>query len=236
MSADEARATRRQQLVDAVHLLGALGYGQGLAGYVSARDPHRDGCYWVNPLGVDFRRLRGDDLLLVGPAGTVVEGHGELNPSVDPLHGELHRARPDLVAFAHTHSPLGKAWSALGRPLDPITQDSCVLFERHAVYEEFGGPVTDRQEGKRIAAVLGDRMAVILRSHGFLTGGRTVAEAAWLHVVMERAAEVQLRAEAAGEPHVIPDRVARATARMLSEVAYADTQFWNLYTNVCTRP
>ncbi|MGI5467374.1 class II aldolase/adducin family protein [Streptomyces sp. CA-132043] len=235
MSTYDARDTCRQQLVDAIHLLGALGYGHGLAGYMSARDPQRDDCYWVNPLGVDFRRLRVDDLLLIGPDGEVVDGQGELNPSVDPLHGELHRARPDLAAFTHTHSPLGKAWSALGRPLAPITQDSCALFERHALYAEFGGPVTDRTEGKQIATVLGDRMAVILRNHGFLTGGRTIAEAAWLHVVMERAAEVQLLAEGAGEPYVIPDDIARATARMLSKVEYANAQFRNLYATTCTR-
>jgi ribulose-5-phosphate 4-epimerase/fuculose-1-phosphate aldolase len=142
-----ARDACRTRLVQAVRLLGALGFGHGLAGYFSAVDPERPDCYWVNPLGVDFRSLRPDDLLLVAPDGSVREGHGVLNPSVDPLHGELHRARPDLAAFAHTHSPGGKAWSVLGRSLDPITQDACVLFERHSVYAEFGGPVTDRDEG-----------------------------------------------------------------------------------------
>ncbi|EDY47723.1 class II aldolase/adducin domain-containing protein [Streptomyces clavuligerus] len=160
--------------------------------------------------------------------GRVAEGHGTLNPSVDALHGELHRARPDLTAFAHTHSRLGKAWSTLGRPLDPITQDACLLFGRHSVYPRFGGPVTDRDEGKEIAQTLGDGSAVILQSHGWVTGGRSIGEAAWLHVAMERAADVQLLAESVGTPHRIPDAIARETGAMLSKQEYADRQFLNL--------
>lgn len=226
-SPDQLRFVR-QRLVTAIRLFGAQGFGHGLAGYFSTTDPQRRDPYWVNPLGVDFTQVRVDDLLLIDPEGRVVEGHGTVNPSVDALHGELHRARPDLTAFAHTHSRLGKAWSTLGRPLDPITQDACLLFERHEVYPRFGGPVTDRQEGKEIAAALGNGSAVILQSHGFLTGGRSIAEAAWLHVAMERAADVQLLAEAVGTPHRIPAGVARQTGAMLGKLEYAERQFDNL--------
>ncbi|BAU83371.1 class II aldolase/adducin domain-containing protein [Streptomyces laurentii] len=218
----------KDRLVAGIRLFGALGYGHGLAGYFSAADPRRPGHYWVNPLGVDFTEVRADDLLLVDPLGEVREGPGTLNPSVDALHGELHRARPDLTAFAHTHSRLGKAWSTLGRRLDPITQDACLLFGRHEVYERFGGPVTDRQEGKEIARTLGGGSAVVLQSHGWVTGGRSVAEAAWLHVAMERAADVQILAESVGTPRRIPEDVARATGAMLSRLEYAERQFTNL--------
>ncbi|MER8044485.1 class II aldolase/adducin family protein [Streptomyces sp. NPDC094032] len=218
----------RRPLVTALRTLGALGFSHGLAGYFSAVDPRRPDHYWVNPLGPDFTQIRVEDLLLVGPAGQVVSGDGTVNPSVDALHGELHRARPDLTAFVHTHSRYGKAWSTLARPLDAITQDACLLYGRHAVFDDFGGPVTDRQEGKAIAATLGEGVGVILPSHGFVTGGRSVAEAAWLHVAMERAAEVQLLAEAAGTPRIIPDDVARATGDMLGRQEYTERAFLNL--------
>lgn len=218
----------RRGLVTALRTLGALGFSHGLAGYFSAVDPRRPDHYWVNALGVDFTQTQVEDLLLVGPEGQVVSGQGTLNPSVDALHGELHRARPDMTAFVHTHSRYGKAWSTLARPLDAITQDACLLYGKHAVFEDFGGPVTDRQEGRAIAAALGTGVGVILPSHGFVTGGRSVAEAAWLHVAMERAAEVQILAEAVGTPRVIPDDVARATGDMLGQQKYTERAFLNL--------
>ncbi|WP_320775600.1 class II aldolase/adducin family protein [Streptomyces sp. CRN 30] len=223
------REERKQELVEALALFAVLGYSEGIAGHVSVSDPVRPDHYWVNPFGPDFQRVRPRDLLLVGPDGRVRSGRGALNPSVDPLHGELHRARPDLTAFAHTHSRCGKAWSALGRPLDPITQDACALYGRHHVYEQYDGLVNDRQEGKAVAAALGSGSAVILRNHGFLTGGRSVAEAVWLFVVMERAAEVQLLAEAAGTPVVVPHDVAAPTSEVLAGLEYAEVQYRNLY-------
>ncbi|MFD0306387.1 class II aldolase/adducin family protein [Streptomyces sp. NPDC127119] len=219
----------KQELVEAIHLFAALGYSEGIAGHISVTDPGRPGHYWVNPFGLDFDRVRPKDLLLIDPDGRVGSGRGALNPSVDPLHGELHRARPDLTAFAHTHSLYGKAWSALGRVLDPITQDACALYGRHHVYEQFDGLVNDRQEGKAVAATLGSGTAVILQNHGFLTGGRSVAEAAWLFVVMERAAKVQLLAEATGKPVVIPHHVAEPTAATLAGLEYAELQYRNLF-------
>jgi ribulose-5-phosphate 4-epimerase/fuculose-1-phosphate aldolase len=231
------RAALKDELVEAIQLFARMGYGEGIAGHISVRDPDGPDCYWVNPFGLDFHEVRVRDLLLVGPQGVVLSGRGALNPSVDPLHGELHRSRPDLAAFAHTHSLYGKAWSALGRPLDPITQDACALYGRHAVYGRYDGLVNDRQEGKEVVATLGNGTAVILQNHGFLTGGRSIAEAAWLFVVMERAAQVQLLAEAAGKPILIPHEVAEPAAATLSGLEYAELQFRNLHrSTVGARP
>ena len=229
----QSREDCRHALVGAIRLFAALGYGDGIAGHISVRDPHEADCYWVNPFGLDFHQVTVRDLLLVGPAGTVLVGTGKLNPSVDPLHGELHRNRPDLAAFAHTHSLYGKTWSALGRLLDPITQDACVLYRRHGLYAQFRGLVDDRREGKEVVEAMGGGTAVILQNHGFLTGGRSIAEAAWLFVVMERAAQAQLLAEAAGPPMVIPPEVAEVTGQALSPQEYADLQFRNLYETTC---
>ncbi|MFJ3671354.1 class II aldolase/adducin family protein [Streptomyces sp. NPDC090106] len=230
--ADEAAVRTeelKQELVEAIRLFAVLGYSEGIAGHISVGDPGRPGHYWVNPFGLDFHQVRPKDLLLIDPDGEVSRGRGALNPAVDPLHGELHRARPDLTAFAHTHSPCGKAWSALGRVLDPITQDACALYGRHHVYARYDGLVNDRQEGKAVAATLGSGSAVILQNHGFITGGRSVAEAAWLFVTMERAAQVQLLAEAAGKPVVVPHEVAEPTAATLAGLEYAELQYRNLY-------
>ena len=98
----------------------------------------------------------------------------------------MHAARPDVIAAAHSHSLHGKAWSSLGRLLDPITQDACAFFEDHALFDDFTGVVLDLEEGKRIGAALGNNKAVILRNHGLLTVGHSVDAAVWSFITMER--------------------------------------------------
>ena len=118
---------------------------------------------------------------------------------------------PDVVAAAHSHSLYGKAWSSLGRLLDPITQDACGFFEDHALFDDYTGVVLDVEEGKRIGVALGDNKAVILRNHGLLTVGHSVDAAVWSFITMERSCQAQLLAEAAGTPVLIDADMARKT-------------------------
>jgi ribulose-5-phosphate 4-epimerase/fuculose-1-phosphate aldolase len=123
----------------------------------------------------------------------------------------VHEARPDVVAAANAHSLHGKAWSSLGRLLDPLTQDACAFYGDHSLFDDYTGVVLDTEEGKRIAHALGDNKAVILRNHGLLTTGHSVDEAAWTFITMERTCQAQLLAEAAGAPVHIPDEMAALT-------------------------
>ena len=94
----------------------------------------------------------------------------------------------------------GKAWSSLGRLLDPITQDACAFYEDHALFDDYTGVVYETSEGDRIAQALGNSKAVILRNHGLLTVGKTIDEAVWWFITMDRSCHAQLLAEAAGKP------------------------------------
>jgi ribulose-5-phosphate 4-epimerase/fuculose-1-phosphate aldolase len=123
----------------------------------------------------------------------------------------VHAARPDVIAAAHSHSLHGKAWSSLGRLLDPLTQDACAFFEDHALFDDFTGVVLAREEGKRITEALGATKAVILRNHGLLTVGHCVDAAVWSFITMERTCQAQLLAEAAGTPILIDPDTARMT-------------------------
>ena len=106
----------------------------------------------------------------------------------------------------------GKAWSCLGRHLDPLTQDACAFFEDHDIYDDYQGVVTDSSEGDQIAVALGDKKAAILMNHGLLTVGHSVEEAAWWFITMERSCQAQMAAEATGTKlHMISDEVARKT-------------------------
>jgi ribulose-5-phosphate 4-epimerase/fuculose-1-phosphate aldolase len=123
----------------------------------------------------------------------------------------VHAARPDVIAAAHSHSMHGKAWSSLGRLLDPITQDACAFYEDHAVFDDYTGVVYETSEGDRIAQALGSRKAVILRNHGLLTVGKSVEEAVWWFITMDRSCQAQLLAEAAGKPTQIEHEAALLT-------------------------
>jgi ribulose-5-phosphate 4-epimerase/fuculose-1-phosphate aldolase len=226
---DEERLHRRQRLAAAFRVFADHGFDEGVAGHITARDPIHADHFWVNPWGVHFGQIRVSDLLRVDEAGRVVEGQGRVNPAAFAIHAQIHRARPDVVAAAHSHSTHGVAWSTLGRRLAPISQDACAFFEDHDVYDDYTGVVLEADEGKRIAHRLGEGKAVVLRNHGLLTVGHTVDEAAWWFVAMERCCQVQLLAEAAGTPVRIGDDDARATRAAIGSHDIGRFSFRPLY-------
>ncbi len=197
---EEERTYRKQRLAAGFRLFARFGFDEGVAGHITARDPEREDHFWVNPFGMHFAHVRASDLVLVNGNGDVVQGTSPVNRAAFAIHSRVHAARPDVVAAAHAHSMYGKAWAALGRLLDPITQDSCAFFEDHGLFDDYTGVVLATDEGDRIAKALGHRKAVILRNHGLLTTGHTVDEAVWWFITMDRSCQAQLLAEAAGKP------------------------------------
>ncbi len=210
-SLKDERRYLKERLAAAFRLFGRFGFSEGVAGHITARDPEHTDCFWVNPFGMPFSHIRASDLLLVSHTGEVLQGGYAVNQAAFAIHSALHMARPDIVSAAHSHSVYGRAWSSLGRLLDPLTQDSCIFYNNHVLFDDYTGVVNDPEEGKRIAYTLGDRSAAILRNHGLLTVGHSVDEATWLFVTMERTCQAQLLAEAAGDPILIDAETAAAT-------------------------
>src|SRR5579862_3216182 len=155
------RLFRKQRLAAALRLFSKFGFDEGVAGHITARDPENLDHFWVNPFGMHFGHVRQSDLILVNAQGDVVEGRYPVNTAAFAIHSEVHAARPDVVAAAHAHSVHGKAWSSLGRLLDPITQDACAFYEDHALFNDYTGVVYETSEGDRIAQALGKCKAVI---------------------------------------------------------------------------
>lgn len=213
-TADEERTYRKQHLAAAFRVFGRLGFSEGTAGHITARDPELTDHFWVNPYGKHFSHIKVSDLLLVDSTGTVVHGERPVNAAAFAIHSEIHAARPDVVSAAHAHSPYGKAWSSLGRLLEPINQDVCSFYDDHALFDEFTGVVLESGEGERIAKTLGPAKAIILQNHGLLSVGRTVDEAAWWFIKMERSCQSQILAESAGKPILIDPDVAAQTRRL----------------------
>ncbi|MGZ4675646.1 MAG: class II aldolase/adducin family protein [Acidimicrobiia bacterium] len=228
-SIEQERLHRKQRLAATFRLFGKFGFDEGVAGHVTARDPEQLDHFWVNPFGKSFKQICVSDLILVNDHGDVVEGDRPVNAAAFAIHSQVHAARPDVIAAAHTHSLHGKAWSALGRLLDPITQDACAFYGDHGLFDDFTGVVLDVEEGRRIGAALGDAKAVILRNHGLLTVGHSVEEAAWWFVTMERSCQAQLLAEAAGTPVLIAPEMADRTARQVGSHAAGVFSFQPLW-------
>ncbi|MFF4174610.1 class II aldolase/adducin family protein [Streptomyces sp. NPDC001750] len=231
-SVREERAHRKERLAGALRLFGEYGYEDGVSGHLTARDPEFADCFWVNPFGAPFDGITADELILVNGDGQVVEGQHHVNQAAFAVHAQVHRARPDVVAVAHTHSVHGRALSALGELVEPITQEACAFYEDHALYDAYTGVVVDAEEGRRIAAALGGRKAIVLRNHGLLTVGGTVDAAAWWFISLERCCQVQLAARAAGKPVSIGHRDAVATRERLGGDLVAWTNYQPLWRRI----
>ena len=209
------RTARKEQLAGAFRVLGKLGFENGTAGHAAVRDPENPEWFWTNAFGTPFRRITADSLLLVNEDGQVVQGEGIVNRAAYAIHSRVHAARPDVNASVHMHPTAGLAWAALGRELAPITQDACAFYQDHVVYDAYKGPVLDLDEGESIGRARGPAKAMILQNHGLLTVGQTIDEAAWWMVRLDRCCQVQLLAEAAGEPVRIPHELALDSERQI---------------------
>ena len=197
-SADE-REHRKQRLAAAFRLFGKFGFGEGVAGHITARDPEEPHHFWVNPYGMSFHLIRASDLICVDASGSVVRGDRPVNKAAFAIHGGLHVNSPDVIAAAHAHSPYGKALSSLRCMVEPLTQDACTFYQDHVRFQG-NVVVLDFEEGKQIGTAMNGAKAAILNNHGLLTVGQTVDEAAWWFITMERTCQAQLAAMAAGVP------------------------------------
>jgi len=210
---EEERLHRKQKLAGALRIFGRFGFGEGVAGHITVRDPEFPDHFWVNPFGLSFRHMRVRDLILVNHSGDVVYGAQPVNRAAFVIHSAIHSARPDVIAAAHSHSPYGKSFSSLGIPLAPLTQDACIFYGDHKVITEQGGAVVfDVEAGKEMAAAFPEGKAAIHQNHGLFTVGQTVDEAAFWFVSMERSCQAQLMAMAAGTPKEIRAEYAEYTA------------------------
>ena len=191
----------RELLTHCAWILSDEDHESGLAGQLTARGP-RDNCYWTLPLGLAFGEATPDSWLLIDNDMHVLEGAGshgirEPNPATR-FHLWVYRSRPDVNAIVHTHPPAASALAAAKVPLVVAHMDGTPLFEDTVFLPEWPGLPTADREGELISASLGQAHALLLAHHGLLTAGRSVQEACFLAVFMERMARLQINAAAVG--------------------------------------
>src|SRR6059058_3423683 len=117
-SPEEERQHRKQRLAAGFRLFAKFGFEEGVAGHITARDPIEPDTFWVNPFGVPFAHVSVSSLIRVDHHGEVVEGDYHVNEAAFCIPSQVHAARPDGVAAAHSHSTYGRAQSTLGALLE----------------------------------------------------------------------------------------------------------------------
>ncbi|AET93596.1 putative L-fuculose-phosphate aldolase (fucA) (plasmid) [Burkholderia sp. YI23] len=208
----EERQHRKERLVAACRAFALHNLDYGFAGHLTVRDPEFPELYWTNPMAVHFSQVKLSNLILANHAGKVVEGEYALNRAGFVLHAAVHDANPDIVAMCHAHTVYGTAFAALGRPLDPITQDAAAFFEDHVVIKDEAGAVAvEEKAGLSVADYFKNVKAAIHQNHGLLTVSRhSIEAAAFWFIALERCCQQQLLVEATGiKPIMVPEHSSR---------------------------
>jgi len=182
--------------------------------HISARVPGTQDQFLLNPYGLMFDEITASNLVKIDLEGRLLEeGEYRVNAAGFTIHSAIHAARPDVVSVLHTHTRAGMAVSCQKQGLLPLNQIALQFYNRLA-YHDYEGIALDHDERPRLVRSLGDKRSLILRNHGLLTAGRTIAEAFSLMFYLERACEIQVAAQAGGAELVIPSpEVCEKTAR-----------------------
>jgi len=185
----------RCDLAAAYQLIDLYGMSDLVANHISARVPGPEHHFLLNPLGTLFDQITASSLIKVDMHGKVVDGaQTELNPAGFVIHSAIHMARPDLICVLHSHTRANNGVGAVAEGLLPLTQKACTIMH-FLRYHDFEGAALDLDERKRIVDDLGETgRAMILRNHGALTVGRSVAEAWVWHYRLEMACQFQIDA------------------------------------------
>lgn len=192
----------RQQIVDAFKFLEENGLNYGFSGNISVRLP-REGLFLISPSGVRKSKLRPEDILVVDENHKVLEGNGK--PSVEArTHLAVYKARPDVGAIVHAHSPYSSVLAALRRSLPPILEETVIYLGGEILVADYA--VTGTEElARNVVQALGYKNAVILANHGALACGQSLEEALDSLVYLERAAKTYILASLLGEPVKLPE-------------------------------
>ncbi len=205
----------RVDLAACYRLVHHFGMTDLIYNHISAQVPGPDGHFLLNAYGLLYDEVCASNLVKVDLEGNVVDdplGWG-INRAGFVIHGAIHQARPDAACVLHTHTRAGIAVSAQRHGLLPINQQAMWFYNRIG-YHDFEGVVLELDERVRLIEHLGDFDALILRNHGLLTLGPTVADAFQLMWFLEQSCRAQVDALAGGVALVVPaDEVAERSAQ-----------------------
>lgn len=211
----EAEWQVRTDLAAAYRLVAYFGMDDSIYTHISARVPGHDNQFLINPFGMLFRDITASSLVKIDMDGKILDASPfDVNPAGFTIHSAVHSARHDAACVLHTHTVAGVAVSSLAAGLQPCNQWA-LQFHNRIVYHDYEGIALDHEERARLVADLGpDAKALILRNHGLVTLGSSVAEAFILMFNLERSCRVQVAIQSSGQAvQPVPEEVCERTAK-----------------------
>ena len=188
----------REDLAACYRLIAHFGMDDTIYTHITARLPGDGHGFLINPYGMAFDEITASSLVKIGVDGEKLEDSPwPVNPPGFVIHSAVHMGRDDVGCVIHTHTVAGMAVAASASGLLPLSQWSLEFHDRLAVHE-YEGIATELDERERLVRDLGARNAMLLRNHGLLTAGRTVAEAFYYMYYLEQACRVQVAAQSSG--------------------------------------
>lgn len=208
-SVDPAEWDVRVKLAAAYRLVDHFGWTEQIYGHLTARVPGPEEHFLINPWGLNYDEVTGSNLVKIDVDGNVVGHSGHpVNFAGFIIHSAIHMTRSaENLVVMHTHTRAGMAIAAIKEGLQPISMFSTVFHNRIG-YHDYEGASLYPDERERIVASLGPHKALILKNHGLLVVGRTVADCFLRLYRLERACQIQVDAAAAGTLALIPPVVA----------------------------
>ena len=219
----------RIELAAAYRLVDFFGWCELIYGHLTAHVPGPEPHFLINPYGLNYDEVTATNLIKIDINGKMVEPSSyAVNEAGFVIHSAVHMmSKENNRVVMHTHSRSGMAIAALEEGLLPISMGATAFFEDIA-YHDYEGPSLYLEERERLQESLGDKKVLILRNHGLLTVGRTVAEAFIRLYRLESACQVQLDAGAAGSLRVLNQDLARKSGKDVKRFMEQEDNFGQL--------
>lgn len=188
----------RVDLAACYRLVAQYGWEDLVFTHITARVPGAADQFLINPYGLFFDEITASSLVKIDVHGNKLQDSPfPVNPAGFVIHSAIHAARHDVMCVLHTHTLNGVAVSTQRAGLLPISQHAAFVLGSLG-YHDFEGPALNDDEKPRLVADLGNKTSLILRNHGLLTVGDTIAEAFVAMYYLETSCAIQVRAQAGG--------------------------------------
>lgn len=205
---------QRVDLAACYRLVALFGWDDLVFTHISARVPGPEHHFLINPYGMLFSEITASSLLKVdSECRTIIDSPYPVNPAGFTIHSAIHEAREDAKCIVHTHTVAGVAVSAQKQGLLPISQQSSIVLAALG-YHNYEGIALLDDEKPRLQRDLGNNFFLILRNHGLLTVGSTVANAFLAMYTLQRACEIQVAATRSEVIQIEPQVLAGVTSNV----------------------
>lgn len=225
---NKTEATLRRDLAAAYRLAALFGWDDTLYTHFSVRLPGIAPRFLINPFGLLFEEIRASDLIVVDMHGRVLDGEADYNVAGFTIHSAVHMARADAHCVLHTHTLAGMAVAATDHGLAQLNQISAEFHQRVG-YHTYEGIALDLGERERLVDSLGDNIALMLRHHGLLSVGASVADAFYVMYYLNRACEIQIAASRLRDVREMPGALSVHACEQFQGVEWQRQLVWEAW-------